>query len=81
MIYVKKTKNNNWRLEDDQRIYGAHDTKHKAMRMREKVKRKTEPREYTKLRRAKALEELDKNRTWKSLYDVENRLGSYNDQR
>lgn len=56
----------------DETVYDAYETKHKAQRAKAKAKRKTEPREYDERRRVKALEELDKHRSWKSLWDIEN---------
>lgn len=72
MMKVRQTKYGTWMIADDSRVYDAYETKHKAQRAKAKVKRKTEPREYTEQRRHKALEDLDKHRGWKSLWDIEN---------
>ncbi len=72
MMKVKKSKYGSWMIIGDETVYDAYDTKRKAQRAKAKVKCKTEPREYTEQRRRKALEDLDKHRGWKSLWDIEN---------
>lgn len=72
MMKVKQSKYGSWMIIGDEAVYDAYDTKHKAQRAKAKTKRKTEPREYDERRRTKALEELDKHRCWKSLWDSEN---------
>lgn len=72
MMKVRQSKYGSWMIIGDETVYDAYDTKHKAQRAKAKVKRKTEPREYTEQRRRRALEGLDKHRKWISLWDIEN---------